>query len=151
MSDLYSELLVKREHTIKDSFVKYGLIPEFVGRLPVVVTLDQLDEAALVKILTEPKNALTKQYESFLAMDHVELDFDDDALKAIAHEALARKAGARGLRAIIEGIMKNVMYEVPSRDDVEKCIVTRDVVTAHKEPELVLKKVDATKKARKNA
>ena len=136
---------------LPEDFVKYGLIPEFVGRLPVVVTLDQLDEAALVKILTEPKNALTKQYESFLAMDHVELDFDDDALKAIAHEALARKAGARGLRAIIEGIMKNVMYEVPSRDDVEKCIVTRDVVTAHKEPELVLKKVDATKKARKNA
>ena len=136
---------------LPEDFVKYGLIPEFVGRLPVVVTLDQLDEAALVKILTEPKNALTKQYESFLAMDHVELDFDDDALKAIAHEALARKAGARGLRAIIEGIMKNVMYEVPSRDDVEKCIVTKDVVTAHKEPELVLKKVDATKKARKNA
>ena len=84
-------------------------------------------------------------------MDHVELDFDDDALKAIAHEALARKAGARGLRAIIEGSMKIVRYEVSRRDDVEKCIVTKDVVTAYKEPELVLKKVDATKKARKNA
>ena len=129
----------------------FGLIPEIIGRLPILTYLNPLDRSTLRNILTEPKNALTKQYESFLAMDHVELDFDDDALKAIAHEALARKAGARGLRAIIEGIMKNVMYEVPSRDDVEKCIVTKDVVTAHKEPELVLKKVDATKKARKNA
>ena len=119
--------------------MKYGLIPEFVGRLPVVVTLDQLDEKALIRILTEPKNALTRQYESFLAMDHVELDFEQGALQAIAHEALARNAGARGLRAIIENIMKHVMYEVPSREDVAKCIVTADVVNNHKEPKLVLK------------
>lgn len=131
-------------HVLPEDFVKYGLIPEFVGRLPVVVTLDNLDEKALVRILTEPKNALTKQYEHLLAMDHVELDFEDDALKAIAHEALARNAGARGLRAIIEGIMKNVMYEVPSRDNVQKCIVTADVVTKHKDPKLLLKEQDNT-------
>ncbi|WP_317424615.1 ATP-dependent Clp protease ATP-binding subunit ClpX [uncultured Acidaminococcus sp.] len=136
-------------HVLPEDFVKYGLIPEFVGRLPVVVTLDNLDEKALIKILTEPKNALTKQYEHLLAMDHVELDFDEGALKAIAHEALARNAGARGLRAIIEGIMKNVMYEVPSRDNVEKCIVTADVVTKHKEPKLLLKQEDND--TRKNA
>ena len=132
-----------------EDFVKYGLIPEFVGRLPVVVTLDKLDESALVRILTEPKNALTKQYESFLAMDHVDLEFEDSALKAIAHEALERNAGARGLRAIIENIMKNVMYEVPSRDDVEKCIVTKEVVTDKKEPTLVLK--EKKNDTRKNA
>lgn len=132
---------------LPEDFVKYGLIPEFVGRLPVVVTLDNLDEKALIRILTEPKNALTKQYESFLAMDNVELDFEDDALKAIAHEALARKAGARGLRAIIENIMKDVMYEVPSRDDVEKCIVTADVVKKHTEPKLLLKQETERKNA----
>ncbi len=127
------------KQALPEDFVKYGLIPEFVGRLPVVVTLDQLDEKALIRILTEPKNALTRQYESFLAMDHVELDFEQGALQAIAHEALARNAGARGLRAIIENIMKHVMYEVPSREDVAKCIVTADVVNNHKEPKLVLK------------
>jgi len=131
---------------LPEDFVKYGLIPEFVGRLPVVVTLDNLDEKALIRILTEPKNALTKQYQSFLAMDHVELDFEEDALKAIAHEALARKAGARGLRAIIENIMKDVMYEVPSRDDVEKCIVTADVVNQHREPKLLLKEATTERK-----
>lgn len=134
---------------LPEDFVKYGLIPEFVGRLPLVVTLDKLDESALVRILTEPKNALTKQYESFLAMDHVDLEFEDSALKAIAHEALERNAGARGLRAIIENIMKNVMYEVPSRDDVEKCIVTKEVVTDKKEPTLVLK--EKKNDTRKNA
>lgn len=134
---------------LPEDFVKYGLIPEFVGRLPVVVTLDKLDESALVRILTEPKNALTKQYESFLAMDHVDLEFEDSALKAIAHEALERNAGARGLRAIIENIMKNVMYEVPSRDDVEKCIVTKEVVTDKKKPTLVLK--EKKNDTRKNA
>lgn len=135
-----------------EDFVKYGLIPEFVGRLPVVVTLDNLDEKALVKILTEPKNALTKQYEHLLAMDNVELDFEDGALKAIAHEALERNTGARGLRAIIEDIMKNVMYEVPSRDNVAKCIVTEDVVTHHKDPKLVLRDPkEETNDTRKNA
>ena len=121
-----------------EDLMKYGLIPEFVGRLPVVVTLDALDESALIRILTEPKNALTKQYEHFLAMDDVELSFDEGALQAIAHEALNRNAGARGLRAIIETIMRNVMYEVPSRKDVQKCIVTADVVTKHTEPKLLL-------------
>jgi ATP-dependent Clp protease ATP-binding subunit ClpX len=137
------------KQVLPEDFVKYGLIPEFVGRLPVVVTLDQLDEKALIRILTEPKNALTKQYESFLAMDNVELDFEEEALKAIAHEALERKAGARGLRAIIENIMKHVMYEIPSREDVEKCIVTADVVKHHKEPKLVLKTQNQTDERKK--
>ncbi len=132
----------KKEAVLKDALpedlMKFGMIPEFVGRLPVVVALEALNEEALVRILTEPKNALTKQYEHFLAMDDVELSFDEGALKAIAHEALSRNAGARGLRAIIESIMRNVMYEVPSREDVQKCIVTADVVNKHKEPKLLL-------------
>lgn len=141
-----AEIKTKKEQKTDDTFrkvlpedlMKYGLIPEFAGRLPVVVTLDSLDEAALIRILKEPKNALIKQYEHFLAMDNVELDFDEGALKAIAHEALKRSAGARGLRAIIESIMRNVMYDVPSRKDVRKCVVTEEVVNAHKEPKLLL-------------
>ena len=109
---------------LPEDLMKFGLIPEFAGRLPVVVTLNSLDKEALVRILCEPRNALIKQYQHFLAMDDVELEFEDGALTAIAEEALKRNAGARGLRAIIESIMRNVMYEVPSRNDVVKCIVT---------------------------
>lgn len=134
---------------LPEDLMKFGIIPEFAGRLPVLVTLDSLDEKALVRILKEPKNALIKQYEHFLAMDNVELSFDEGALKAIAHEALNRKAGARGLRAIIESIMRNVMYDVPSREDVKKCVVTEDVVKAHKEPTLLLE--EAPKTTRKKA
>ena len=118
--------------------MNYGLIPEFAGRLPVVVTLNSLDKAALVRILQEPRNALIKQYQHFLAMDNVELAFEDAALDAIAEEALKRNAGARGLRAIIEEIMRNVMYDVPSRDDVKKCIVTEATVRQHEEPQMIL-------------
>lgn len=122
---------------LPEDLLKFGLIPEFVGRLPVIVTLDALDESALIRILTEPKNALIKQYQKFLELDNVALEFKEDALKAIAEEALKRNTGARGLRAIIETIMRNVMYEVPSRGDVTKCIVTREVVLTKEEPILV--------------
>lgn len=125
------------DKVLPEDIMKFGIIPEFAGRLPVVVTLNSLDEAALVKILTEPKNALTKQYQRFLAMDGVELEFEPGALEAIAQEALKRNAGARGLRAIIESIMRNVMYDVPSRNDVKKCIVTEATVREHCEPQMI--------------
>ena len=121
-----------------EDLLKFGLIPEFVGRLPVVVTLDKLDEDALVRILTEPKNALVRQYTKLMRMDGVELEFTDEALRAIAHQAIERKSGARGLRAIIEGILLDIMFELPVRDDVKKCVVTEETVLKHKEPELAL-------------
>ena len=121
-----------------EDLLKFGLIPEFVGRLPVVVTLDKLDEDALVRILTEPKNALVRQYTKLMRMDGVELEFTDEALRAIAHQAIERKSGARGLRAIIEGILLDIMFELPVRDDVKKCVVTEETVLKHKEPELEL-------------
>ena len=123
---------------LPEDLMKFGLIPEFAGRLPVVVTLNSLDKEALVRILCEPRNALIKQYQHFLAMDGVELEFEDGALTAIAEEALKRNAGARGLRAIIESIMRNVMYEVPCRDDVIKCIVTEETVREHAEPQMII-------------
>ncbi|MCR4441062.1 MAG: ATP-dependent Clp protease ATP-binding subunit ClpX [Peptococcaceae bacterium] len=117
--------------------IKYGLIPEFIGRLPVVVTLDALDENALIRILTEPKNALIKQYQKFLEMDNVSLEFKPDALQAIASEAIKRNTGARGLRSIVENLMRDVMYEIPSRGDINKCIVTKECVKNNEEPLLV--------------
>jgi len=117
--------------------LKYGLIPEFVGRVPVIVTLEALDESALVRILSEPKNALVKQYQKLFEMDGVELEFEHEALVAIAQEAKKRDTGARGLKAIIEDIMLNVMYEIPSRDDIAKCIITKDVVVERKDPILI--------------
>jgi len=125
------------KNILPEDLLRFGLIPEFVGRLPVIVTLDALDEAALVRILVEPKNALIKQYQKFMELDNVQLEFKEDALKAIAAEALKRNTGARGLRAIIEAIMRNVMYEVPSRTDVSKCIVTKEVITNKEEPVMV--------------
>lgn len=117
--------------------IKYGLIPEFVGRLPVIVTLEVLDENALVRILTEPKNALVKQFQKLFELDNVVLEFKQDALQAIAAEAIKRNTGARGLRAIVETMMKDVMYNMPSRNDVNKCIVTKEVVKNSEEPLLV--------------
>lgn len=125
---------------LPEDLLKSGLIPEFIGRLPVVVTLDALDEEALVNILTKPKNALVKQYQKLLELDGVNLTFDDDALRQIAKEALKRKTGARGLRSIIEGIMRNVMYDVPSIEGVTACRVTKDVITSKKEPILTIDK-----------
>ena len=119
---------------IAHDVVKFGLIPELVGRLPVIVALDSLDKDALVRILKEPKNALIKQYESLLKMDDVELVIEDEAAEKIADLAVERKTGARGLRAIMEGIMLDVMYDVPSRTDVKKVIITADCVDKKAKP-----------------
>ncbi|PRZ15878.1 ATP-dependent Clp protease ATP-binding subunit ClpX [Laceyella sediminis] len=124
---------------LPEDLLKFGLIPEFVGRLPVISTLEPLDETALVRILTEPKNALVKQYQKLLEMDNVELEFEMEALEAIAQEAIKRKTGARGLRAIIESIMLDVMFELPSRDDVIKCVVTKETVIHGVPPKLMTK------------
>lgn len=120
-----------------EDLLKFGLIPEFVGRLPIIVTLDNLDEDALVRILTEPRNALCRQYSKLMEMDGVDLEFEPEALKAIAAKAIARKSGARGLRAIIEDALMGTMFELPVRNDVAKVIVTPEVITERKEPTLV--------------
>ncbi|MBR5302088.1 MAG: ATP-dependent Clp protease ATP-binding subunit ClpX [Clostridia bacterium] len=120
-----------------EDLLKFGLIPEFVGRLPILVTLDSLDEEALVRILTEPRNALVKQYKKLIELDGVELDFEDAALEAIAKKAITRKSGARGLKAIIEDALMGTMFELPSRCDVERVVVTEDVITSGTEPMLV--------------
>jgi ATP-dependent Clp protease ATP-binding subunit ClpX len=117
--------------------LKYGLIPEFVGRLPIVVPLDYLDEEDIIRILTEPKNAFVKQYQKFFALDDVELQFHDGALRAIAQRALARGTGARGLKSIIEDVLLNSMYEVPSRPDIKRCVITEESITDGLEPLLV--------------
>ncbi|MDR1210317.1 MAG: ATP-dependent Clp protease ATP-binding subunit ClpX [Clostridiales bacterium] len=117
---------------------KYGLIPELIGRLPIVVTLESLDEKALIDILTVPKNALTKQYKYLFELDDVLLEFEDDALAAIAHRAIDRGTGARGLRAIVEGFMRDIMFEIPSNETIEKCVITRDVVENGAKPALIL-------------
>ena len=119
-----------------EDLVKYGLIPEFVGRLPIVVTLDQLDEDALAEILTKPRNALCRQYQKLLEMDGVALTFEDDAVRAIAQEAITRKTGARGLRAIIEDLMLDTMFELPGRKDVTACVITGATVREHEPPRL---------------
>ncbi len=124
-------------HLNPDDLLKYGLIPEFVGRLPVQVSLDNLDKAALVRILTEPKNAIIKQYQKFLQLDRVELVFTTDALEAAAENALKQKTGARGLRTIIEDVLLDVMYEIPSRADVKKVIINGEVITSRHKPLLV--------------
>ncbi len=118
--------------------LKYGLIPEFVGRVPIVVSLHELDQEALVRILKEPKNAIIKQYQKMLKLDDVELEFEEDALVEVAKMAIERKTGARGLRSILESIMMEIMYEIPSRDDIKKCIVTKETIRNHQLPTLVL-------------
>ncbi len=125
------------QQILPSDLIKYGLIPELVGRLPVIVTLDTLSEDALVRILTEPKNALIKQYQKFFELDNVTLEFKADALQAIAVEAIKRNTGARGLRAIVENLIRDVMYEIPSRTDINKCIVTKESVKNNEEPLLV--------------
>mgnify|MGYP001376030943 FL=1 len=134
---------------LPEDLLKYGLIPEFVGRLPIISTLEPLDEAALVRILKEPKNALVKQYQKLLEMDNVELEFEDAALEAIAREAIKRNTGARGLRAIIESIMLDVMFEVPSRSDVQKCVITEKVVKEKLPPILTLRDGSSTRGKKK--
>jgi ATP-dependent Clp protease ATP-binding subunit ClpX len=120
-----------------EDLVQYGLIPEFVGRLPVIATLEELDEAALVQILTEPRNALTKQYAKLFEMEGVEVDFRDDGLRAVAERAMERKTGARGLRSILEGVLLDSMYGIPSRDDVAKVVIDESVIRGDSEPLLV--------------
>ena len=118
--------------------LKYGLIPEFIGRLPIVVNVDYLDEADIIRILTEPKNAFVKQYKKFFSLDDVELEFEEAALEAIAKKALARGTGARGLKSIIEEALLNSMFEVPSRNDIKKCVITEASINAGEEPEMIL-------------
>ncbi len=122
---------------LPEDLLKFGLIPEFVGRLPIIVTLEALDENALVRVLTEPKNALVKQYQKLFEMDDTQLEFTDTAIRAIAKEAITRKTGARGLRAILETLLLDVMFETPGREDVYKCVITEGAV-AHKEKPLLL-------------
>ena len=126
-----------------EDFVKYGLIPEFIGRVPVTVALDELDEESLVRILKEPKNSLMKQYQKLFELDGVNLAFEEDSLTSIAKLALKRKTGARGLRAIMENIMMDLMYEIPSNDDIQACTVTRNTVENDAEPEVVYKDISA--------
>lgn len=123
---------------LPEDLLKFGLIPEFVGRLPVITSLQPLDEDALVDILVKPKNALVKQYQKMLELDDVELEFEEEALREIAKRAIERKTGARGLRSIIEGIMLDVMFELPSREDVQKCVITAETVRGEKAPLLIL-------------
>ena len=129
-------------------FVKYGLIPEFVGRLPITVTLDLLNKDALVRILTDTKSAICKQYKKLFELDGVELEFDKDALYAIAEEAMERKTGARGLRSIIEKIMMDIMYEIPSDDTIQKCTITKQVVLGESKPIVEHRESDSAKKLR---
>src|SRR5437762_2425638 len=124
-------------HVLPEDLLKYGLIPEFVGRLPVITYVHNLDQAALIDILTNPKNALIKQYKKFFEFDGVELEFTEDALGSVADQALLRGTGARGLRAILEEVLLNVMYELPSRKDVTKCVIDRSVVLEKVNPTLV--------------
>ena len=130
-----------------EDLVRYGLIPEFVGRLPVLATLDELDEAALMQILTEPKNALTKQYAKLFEMEGVDLEFRADALKAVAHKALERKTGARGLRSILEGVLLDTMYEIPSQSDVSKVVIDESVIEGSSKPLLIYENSEPQAKA----
>lgn len=123
---------------LPEDMLRFGLIPEFIGRLPVIATLEQLDEDALIQILTKPKNALVKQYQKMMSLDDVELEFEDAALLEIAKKAIERKTGARGLRSIIEGIMLEVMFELPSRDDIAKCVITAESISEGKSPKIIL-------------
>ena len=143
-----SETITNKERKIGEvlslvepgDLIKYGLIPEFVGRMPVVAALDELDEPALIKILTEPKNALMKQYQKLLSFDNVRLKFTEGALSAISKKAIKRKTGARGLRSILEEIMLDVMYEIPSQKSIRECLVTEETVAKKEKPILVYEK-----------
>ena len=149
-SELHSKVDNQNSEILKqvlpEDLLKFGLIPEFVGRLPIIVTLEALDEEALVRVLTEPRNALVKQYIKLFQMDETQLEFTDEAVRAIAKEALARKTGARGLRAIMENLLLDVMYETPSREDVYKCLITEATVQ-HKEAPLLLSQAQALPEA----
>jgi ATP-dependent Clp protease ATP-binding subunit ClpX len=144
LGNLLSKLMPEDLH-------KFGLIPEFIGRLPVVGVVDNLDQDALVKILVEPRNALVKQYQKFFELENVELEFTDDALQAVAQQAILRSTGARGLRAILEEVLLNVMYDLPSRTDVEKCVIDADVVLEKVNPTLVPRQATRSSRPRRAA
>ena len=127
------------QHVIPEDLLKFGLIPEFIGRLPVMTALQKLDEDDLVRILTEPKNALVKQYKELIRLDGSQLSFTDGALRAMAQQAIKRNTGARGLRSIIEGVMRDIMFDLPSRKDVEKVVIDKRCVTQHAEPRYIMK------------
>lgn len=134
------------QELLPQDLLKFGLIPEFIGRLPIIATLRELDKEALVQILVEPKNALVKQYEKLFQIDGVELVFEKDAIEAIVEKAIERKTGARGLRSIIEEIMRDIMYEIPSNPNIEKCTVTKDTVLNGAEPEIVINEQKTVRK-----
>ena len=137
------------EELLPQDLLKFGLIPEFVGRLPIVATLRELDRATLIDIVTKPKNALIKQYQKLLKLDDVELEFEQEALEAIVDKAIERKTGARGLRSIIEEIMRDIMFEIPSNPKIEKCIVTKNTVLNQESPTLVINENKVVKKEEK--
>ena len=145
-SEIYKQILPQ-------DLLKFGMIPEFVGRLPIVATLDELTREALIEIVTKPKNALVKQYKKLVALDGVDLEFDQEALEVIVDKAIERKTGARGLRSIIEEIMRDVMYDIPSNKKIAKCIITKETVLENKKPEIVIdenkKPVTLTKQTNK--
>jgi len=134
------------KNLLPQDLIKFGLIPEFVGRLPIVATLKELDKEELKKVVTKPKNAIIKQYKKLLELDNVKLEFEEAALDLIVEKAIERNTGARGLRAIIEDIMRDIMYEVPSNPEIETCIITKEVVENKSKPELILRKVEKIKK-----
>ncbi len=152
-----ADIKVKQEENLGEllkqampqDLVKFGLIPEFVGRVPVVVSLEPLDEEALVKILTEPKNAIVKQYQKLFELDHVELEFTEGAVREIAKLSAERKTGARGLRSILEKAMTNLMYELPSNEEVGRCLVTEEVIRGTGEPELTIRDVEVPREKRR--
>jgi ATP-dependent Clp protease ATP-binding subunit ClpX len=142
--DAYSDVM-------PEDLLKFGLIPEFIGRLPVIATVNSLDRDALIQILTEPKNALTRQYRKLFEIDGVELEFTEDAVEAIADLAMVRGTGARGLRAIMEEVLLNVMYDVPSREDIAKVVVTGEVVSSNVNPTLVPRKDEKKRERREKS
>ena len=134
------------EELLPQDLLKYGLIPEFVGRLPIVTTLRELDKQTLIKIVTEPKNALVKQYKKLFEYDDVELQFEPEALELIVDKALERNTGARGLRSIIEDIMRDIMFDIPSNPKIEKCIITKETVQNGAAPKLIINENKEEKK-----
>ena len=134
------------EELLPQDLLKFGLIPEFVGRLPIIATLQELDKEALINIVTEPKNALTKQYKKLLELDGVELEFEPEALNSIVEKAIERNTGARGLRSIIEDIMRDIMFDIPSNPKIEKCIITKETVEGKEGPKLVLNENKTSKR-----
>jgi ATP-dependent Clp protease ATP-binding subunit ClpX len=150
-----SEVKSKRDYSLGELYakvepedlLKYGLIPELIGRLPVVATLADLDEEALLQVLTQPKNAITKQYQKFFEMEGIRLDFTPEALRGIVQTAIRRKTGARGLRAVLEDAMLNVMYELPSRRDVEACVIDEGSISRGEPPTIVFRETRSKREA----